>query len=744
MSEQALQILKSVFGYDAFRSHQQAIIDNIIKGNDTLAIMPTGGGKSICYQIPALIFPGLTLVISPLISLMEDQVDELTALGIPATLLNSTLNAAEYNQAVRNVHKGTVKLLYMAPETLMLDRTQQLLNTTNIDCLTIDEAHCISEWGHDFRPEYRQLADMRKRFPHAVCVALTATATPQVQQDIKQTLHMSDSNEFIASFNRNNLFLEVIEKKKPLTQMIQLIEKYPNQSGIIYCNSRKQVDQLAKILSDSHYSVAAYHAGLSHEERKANQSAFVRDNIQIMVATIAFGMGINKSNVRFVLHFDMPKNIESYYQQIGRAGRDGLPACCHFLFSYGDIQKVQFFINQKSPQEQRIANLHLNALIAFAESEECRRAPLLHYFGEDYVQENCGLCDNCISEKQPITDVTISAQKLLSCIYRTGQLFGSSYLIEILRGSKSKKIRERQHHQLPTYGIGTELSKPQWQQLSRKLLQNHIIVQDLEFGSLKLTENARAVLKGEQKVTIRLTQRIEKTKKSQASTNLSYNQALFDILRICRKNLADQENVPPYIIFSDKTLIEMSTYFPQSRESLINISGVGNVKLNQYGDAFLLEITNFCQQHTLAETIIPEINSNKISRSKSPTTARHIEIGLLFTQLKNLDQLQTTLNIKRKTLLDHLYKYQTEVAELPKTEVFLKKSRLSKQQQAKVIQAMESNGTERLRPIFETLQQQVSYDELHLLRLHYLTQNSSMSQGLTNQATQHTLTDSCN
>ncbi len=720
MYDQALQILNSVFGYDEFRSPQSAIINNILNRNDTLAIMPTGGGKSICYQIPALIFPGLTLVISPLISLMEDQVHQLKSLGIAAALLNSTLSSDEYQNTLQKLNEGTIKLLYMAPETLMLERTQRLLSSLTIDCLTIDEAHCISEWGHDFRPEYRQLAQVRHNFPGAVCVALTATATPRVQQDIKNILQMSDSNEFIASFNRSNLFLTVVEKKNPVAQTVQLIEKYQNQSGIIYCNSRKQVNELTAVLAGRGCSVAPYHAGLSNAERSANQSAFIRDDIQVIVATIAFGMGINKSNVRFVIHFDMPQNIESYYQQIGRAGRDGLPAYCYFLFGYGDIQKVKFFINQKSISEQRVANQHLNALIGYAECEECRRIPLLHYFGERYTRENCALCDNCLSQQQPRTNVTVAAQKFLSCLYRTGQLFGAAYLIDVLRGSKAKKILERHHDQIPTYGIGKELSKPQWLQLSRKLLQENLIIQDPQYGSLKLTEQARAVLKGERQLEIRLTQRPEFNSKTPAAETSDYNGDLFSALRTLRKGLADQENVPPYVIFSDKSLLEMATYFPQSGESLLHISGVGEVKLQRYGDIFLQEILTYCREHRIAE--VPKHTPKVQKTARGP--GRHVEVGELFIKLNCLEHMQATLKIKRHTLLNHLLKYHTEVARLPQTDAFIRQSNLIAQQQTRVLAAMQQHGANRLRPIFDELQQQVSYDELHLLRLHYLANES--------------------
>lgn len=726
MTDQALELLQNVFGYDEFRSHQEAIIRNVLNGNDTLAIMPTGGGKSICYQIPALIFPGLTLVISPLISLMEDQVDQLHALGIDAALLNSTLSSSEYQNTVARVHSGAIKLLYMAPETLMLERTRHLLTTVKIDCLTIDEAHCISEWGHDFRPEYRQLAEVRRHFPDAVCVALTATATPNVQQDIKSILQMSDSNEFIANFNRPNLFLQISAKKNPVHQTFELIDKFKNQSGIIYCNSRRQVDELTQVLKEAGCSVAPYHAGLPNQVRTANQAAFIRDNIQIIVATVAFGMGINKSNVRFVLHYDMPQNIESYYQQIGRAGRDGLPAHCQFLFGYGDIQKIKFFINQKSDSEQRVANQHLNALIGFAEAEECRRVPLLDYFGEAFPQEQCHLCDNCLSEDRPLVDVTVATQKFLSCVYRTGQMFGAAHVIDVLRGSKSKKVVEKQHDQLPTYGIGMELSKQQWLQLSRRLIQKGFIVQDSKVGSLKLTSESRNVLRGEQTVAIRLAEKQESPAKSYSNkqTDLDYNSELFEQLRERRKALADHENVPPYVIFSDKTLVEMSAYYPQSKDSLLQMSGIGSVKLEQYGDAFLQVIKEFCQQRQIEEITKSGADKDKSEANKRTTRqdGRYVLIGKKFSEGMPLKELQKEYKLKISTLLSHLYKYQIEGGSLPETDEFSRYSELSADEVDRIVQSFHSHSTERLRPIYEELNKAISYDQLHLIRLHYLVQ----------------------
>src|ERR671923_2826901 len=391
-------ILKNTFGYDTFRPLQFEVIENVLAGHDTLAVMPTGGGKSLCYQIPSLLFNGLTVVVSPLISLMKDQVEQLRAVGVPALFLNSSLAPYEYQENMEYVKRGEVRLLYVAPETLLTPRILSLLASVNVDLLTIDEAHCISEWGHDFRPEYRQIVEIRKRFPNAVCLALTATATARVRQDIRTTLKFTTTNEFIASFNRENLYIEVVNKRDPIGQTVQILERFKDQSGIIYCFSRKQVDELAAYLASKGYSVRPYHAGLEDSERRRNQEAFIRDDAQIIVATIAFGMGINKPNVRFVIHFDLPKSIEGYYQEIGRAGRDGLPAQCILLYSYSDAAKINYFIDQKERNEQRVAIEHLNAIVRYAEDEiTCRRKPLLNYFGESISADNCASCDNCTS-----------------------------------------------------------------------------------------------------------------------------------------------------------------------------------------------------------------------------------------------------------------------------------------------------------------------------------------------------------
>jgi ATP-dependent DNA helicase RecQ len=411
---QAKSTLKRYFGYDAFWPLQEEIISHVLAKKDALVVMPTGGGKSLCYQIPALLFHGLTIVVSPLISLMKDQVDQLRECGVPAIFLNSTVTAAQYRRHVEGLRRNAVKLLYAAPETLLTPRTLELLSPLPVDGIAIDEAHCISEWGHDFRPEYRQLAAVRSVFPKAACIALTATATTRVREDIRKTLRIEAGHQFIGSFDRPNLFLEVAPKTSPREQTLDFLRRYPNESGIIYCFSRRQTEELAATLKRKGYSVLPYHAGLSEKERTRNQELFIRDDVQIIAATIAFGMGINKSNVRFVVHHDLPKNPESYYQEIGRAGRDGLPAHCLLLFGYQDVQKVKYFIGQKDEHEQRVANILLNTIIGFAETDLCRRVSLLNYFGETYSAPTCGMCDNCRQADKALADITIQAAGIQS------------------------------------------------------------------------------------------------------------------------------------------------------------------------------------------------------------------------------------------------------------------------------------------------------------------------------------------
>ena len=623
----AASILKDVFGYDTYRPMQREVIENVLAGRDTLAVMPTGGGKSLCYQVPALLLDGLTVVVSPLISLMKDQVEQLHAAGVPALFLNSTLTAENYRANMDSVRCGEVKLLYLAPETLLTPRIFSLLDTAKVSLFIIDEAHCISEWGHDFRPEYRKLVEVRKRYPQAVCLALTATATTRVREDIQSTLGFSRANEFVASFNRENLYIEVAQKTDAWRQALRFLERFPDRSGIIYCFSRRQVDELAADLQRQGYSVCSYHAGLSEDERKRNQEAFIRDDVQIVVATIAFGMGINKPNVRFVLHYDLPKSIEEYYQEIGRAGRDGLPASCLLLYSSADIAKQHYFIDQKEGKQRQVAEQHLDALVEYAENNfVCRRKPLLNYFGENYTAPSCNACDHCrrsgvirpaslhpvekiaVAPRLPRpSDVTIPAQKFLSCVKRTGESFGMVYIVNVLTGVHNERILANHHDALSTFNIGGELSVPEWIKLARALINAGYLKEEGKFPFEKLTLTGRALgaLKQRSPIQLEPIKGISLTPRHKSvaaeTADGEYNRALFALLRQKRKELADREGVPPYVIFPDRTLVEMSTYYPQKRASLLRISGVGKVKLERYGSDFVLVICGYCAKHHLKE-----------------------------------------------------------------------------------------------------------------------------------------------
>jgi len=721
----AQTILKEVFGYDEFRPLQKEIIANVLHKQDTLVVMPTGGGKSLCYQLPALLFEGLTVVVSPLISLMQDQVAQLQQLGVAAVYLNSSLTPELYQQNSARVARGEIKLLYVAPETLLKPKTLALLASVKVDCLTIDEAHCISEWGHDFRPEYRQIVACRPRFPEAVCLALTATATQRVRADICATLSFNASQQFIASFNRENLLLRVAPKQNPLAQTLEFLQQHAQQSGIIYCFSRRQVDELAEALQQHGYAAKPYHAGLSDEERTRNQEAFIRDNVPIIVATIAFGMGINKSNVRFIVHYDLPKNLESYYQEIGRSGRDGLRAHCLLLLGYGDIAKIRYLIDQKSGQEKQVANYHLNIMLGYAESEQCRRVPLLAYFGEDFTHTPCNMCDNCLNGKQEQVEITIPAQKFLSCVARTGQLFGANHVIEVLRGSHAEKVLKHGHGNLSTYGIGKDFSKAQWLHLSRQFLQKGLLVQDFDYGSLKLTPKAHEVLRGQEKVYGTVQAEQAKIAPEQEE-RLEYDRELFERLRALRKDLADAQNVPPYVVFADKTLIEMASYFPQARTSLRRIHGVGEAKLEKYGAEFLREISRYCREHGLQERFA----STKTVAATSPRATSASKAQLItdaYNAGKSIADLVQQFGIKPVTILEHLFKSVREGRAL-RAEGFAEYSQLSLEERNKVLAAFEKLGENFLRPVFDALDGKVSFDELHVLRLYYLSRKQQSGE----------------
>ena len=587
----ALSVLKSVFGYQSFRKGQEEVIKAALNGQDALVVMATGNGKSLCYQIPALCFDGLTLVISPLISLMKDQVDQLQANGIEADFLNSSQTLEQQQQVQNKLISGQLKLLYVSPEKVMTNSFFQLISYSKVSFIAIDEAHCISQWGHDFRPEYTQLGGLKASFPHAPIMALTATADYATRQDILTHLNLENPHKYIGSFDRPNIRYTLEEKYKPMEQLTRFVLAQKGKSGIIYCNSRNKVERIAESLRNKGVSAAAYHAGMETALRERVQQDFQRDNVQVVVATIAFGMGINKSNVRFVAHFDLPRSIESYYQETGRAGRDDLPAEAVLFYEPADYAWLQKILLEKPETLQRQIEQHkLEAIGEFAESQTCRRLVLLNYFGE-HRQTPCNNCDICLDPPKKY-DGLVDAQKVMSTIYRVGQCYGAHYVIAVLRGMHNQKIIERQHDKLSVYGIGKDKSKEHWQSVIRQLIHLGFVQQVISElnPTLQLTESAKAILKGEEPLELAMPRisaisKIAHNPQRQGVAN--YDKDLFARLRFLRKQIADKENIPPYIVFTDATLQEMAQYMPTSNIEMLQINGVGSIKLERFGQPFM-------------------------------------------------------------------------------------------------------------------------------------------------------------
>jgi len=594
-----LLTLKTTFGYGAFRPLQREIIETALAGRDVFALLPTGGGKSLCFQLPALHRTGLTVVVSPLIALMKDQVDQLQAAGVAATYLNSTLSATEARSRLAGLHRGEWRLLYVAPERLMLDEWKENLANWNITALAIDEAHCVSEWGHDFRPEYRQLARLRKLLPDVPVMALTATATERVRDDIVKHLQLREPSVFVASFNRPNLTYRVLPKDQPLKQIIDFVRKREDESGIIYCATRATTERVAEALAGRGFSARAYHAGLDAEERSRNQELFLRDECRIICATIAFGMGINKPNVRWVIHHDLPKNIEGYYQETGRAGRDALPSDCLLLFSGGDAAKQTHFIDEMTDEhEKSVARNQLRLMMHYAESAGCRRSELLAYFGEKFPLSECGACDNCLEPRETY-DGTIVAQKFLSCIYRirqTGRFgVGLNHIIEVLTGAQTEKVLRWEHDKLSTYGIGKELARPAWAAIGRELMRLGYVTQaDGEFPILELTAEGMNLLRTREKVMLTKPLALPQAKRiTRREGEIACDEILFARLRELRKKLADERSVPAYVVFGDATLRQLAREYPIDVDQLDGITGIGEKKRAEYGPAFVAAIAQF-------------------------------------------------------------------------------------------------------------------------------------------------------
>ncbi len=595
MAQTAQQILQTVFGYHDFRPHQQEIIEDVSSGEDTFVLMPTGGGKSLCYQIPALRQPGTAIVVSPLISLMKDQVDALEASGVEAACYNSSLGEPAARQVLARFHAGELKLLYVAPERLMSADFLARLETVELSLFAIDEAHCVSQWGHDFRPEYVQLGALREQFPETPMAALTATADPQTRRDIIHRLRLRNPRVHVTGFDRPNIRYSALEKSKPFEQLKAFLNRVEGDRGIVYALSRKRVEEVADKLQLAGFRALPYHAGLPAAHRQEAHERFMRDEVDVVVATVAFGMGIDKPDVRFVVHYDLPKNIEGYYQETGRAGRDGLPAEALLLFGAQDMVMARRLVeNSRNEEQKRIETHKLNSMVAFAEALTCRRRVLLNYFGEE-LKESCGNCDIC-TEPPECYDATVDAQKALSCVYRVGQRFGMRHVVDVLRGMDNERIRKLRHNELSTYGIGSDRSDAEWTSLFRQLIHRGYLIQDIaNYSVLKLTAEARALLKGESRLELakpRLRQVVKRRNKVVATVE-GRDELLFELLRGLRKELAEEEGIAPFMVFGDAALTQMAIHFPANRGEFLEINGVGEKKLERYGERFLQEISSY-------------------------------------------------------------------------------------------------------------------------------------------------------
>lgn len=659
--EKAREILKHQFGFDSFRMNQEAAISAVLAKKDAVVLMPTGGGKSLCYQIPALMMDGVTVVVSPLIALMKDQVDALRANGVEASFLNSTQNAAEQVEVFQKARSGELKLLYVAPERLLQSGDQfiDFLRAIDVSLFAIDEAHCISSWGHDFRPEYLRLAALKREFPTIPLIALTATADKLVRKDIVERLAINDAEVFVSSFNRPNIYYGVEPKRNSYGQLLHFLDQRKDQSGIIYCLSRNSVDSLAADLRDEGFSALPYHAGLDKQTRDSNQTSFVNDDTKIIVATIAFGMGIDKSNVRFVVHMDLPKNIESYYQETGRAGRDGLESDALLFYSWADVNKLRGFVEVEGNTEQSSIMLRkLDTMAKYGDLISCRRRFLLNYFSET-LDEDCGNCDNCTVEVERF-DGTIIAQKALSAVYRTEQRFGMSYLVDFLRGSEARTIRD-EHKNIKTYGVGSDLPKQAWFDHFKDLIaQGYLAQTDGTYPLIVLTDKSADVLSGKTRVELRkVAVREEKKRKLVADVSHPYIQELFDELRSVRTRFAASEKVPPYVVFSDATLVEMATYLPSDWE-LRKISGVGDLKFEKYGADFLDVIKAYCLKNNLLSRIDlkspKRISQQRTKRDANGKDTYRISLEM-FRAGRSIADIAQERGIQPSTVENHLTRF---------------------------------------------------------------------------------------
>jgi len=692
--------LKTVFGFHEFRSPQQQVVEGVVAGEDVFLVMPTGGGKSLCYQIPALHRNGVAIVVSPLISLMKDQVDALLANGVRAACFNSSLSTVEARCVSQQMESGELDLLYVAPERLMQPEFLERLAGMDLALFAIDEAHCISQWGHDFRPDYVQIGRLRGIFPGVPIVAMTATADPETRKDIIRQLGIEQATVYVAGFDRPNITYTVALKQKPMAQLTGFLTGRRDEAGIVYALSRKRVEQVAERLCAAGFNAAAYHAGLPDEERRRVQDAFRRDDLRIVVATVAFGMGIDKPNVRFVVHYDLPKSVESYYQETGRAGRDGLPSEALMLFGMGDVMTARSLIeNSDNPERVRIELQKLNAMVAYAEALTCRRRALLAYFG-DQRDHDCGNCDICNDPPQRF-DASEVAKKAISCVYRVGERFGARHVIDVLRGARGQRILDLRHNELSTYGIGADLSSVEWDNVIRQLIHLGYLVQDFtRFGVLGLSPSARPVLKGETQVILGLPRdvaQVEEKSRRRSGAGEGAHRELFELLRTVRKQIADASGVPPFVVFSDATLVEMAKSRPRDERDLLSITGVGEHKLRKYGARFLAAIEGY------RRTAVPGSDIAGLSATLNDTYA-------LYQQGLSLPEIASRRGLKELTVVAHL-------EELLGAGLDIDLRRFVDTEKLGLIDArLESLGTVGLTMLKEGLPDSISYTEVRLAR----------------------------
>jgi ATP-dependent DNA helicase RecQ len=701
---QARATLETTFGFTSFRPLQEEVIGELLAGHDVFVLMPTGGGKSLCYQLPALVTEGVTLVVSPLIALMKDQVDALTAQGASATYINSTLDPEQVRERIGAMVRGEVKLVYVAPERLMMPNFLSALDSVRLSAIAIDEAHCISEWGHDFRPEYRQLSRLRDLFPGIPIGAFTATATARVREDIKRQLRLDEATSFSGSFNRPNLVYEVRPKTQTYEGLLAYLQAHRDESGIIYCASRRGTEDLADRLRHDGFRAAAYHAGLESDERHRRQEAFVRDDVPIIVATIAFGMGIDKPDVRFVIHYDLPKSLEGYYQESGRAGRDGERSDCILFYSAGDIVRQRYFFSEKTDAERRVAEWQLQQMASWAESSTCRRVSMLAYFDEDFPGQEPPCCDVCVAPSTEV-DATVPAQMFLSCVKRTGERFGTKHVIDVLRGSRSEAVLTRRHDRLSTYGIGADRSVDDWKAIARALVTAGYLRQDPDrFSVLSVTEKGAGILFNGDRFTLRM----RETPRQTAATGTQYHADLFDRLKALRKRLADERGVPPYVVFSDASLRDMSAQLPTDDDAFRHIHGVGAVKASEFGPTFISEIGAYVRE-TGAETFGPMAPpTTPRARPRAGESAK--ETVRLFAEGHTLEAISAQRQLALMTVADHLAQAIEAGEQVDVTTLVTPEHRVA------IEAAFALIGTERLTPVRDHLGDAYSFEELKVVR----------------------------